>query len=336
MNAIYRYAMKVEKAVTKNKHKHRKAAGVFQKPIVPFKGSVAKVIIPKKTPTLDSFILAKEPKDELAITIPDHIMELYVKTVVLDKQSYNEMSGMGVITEDRVLDYMVVCTDAIRSSSNVDADWASAKTAALVAGERRFLNAHWHTHPGMGVFFSGTDDDHQEMMMKDMVAMHKSGSFYFIVLDQLDTLVYKYQWNEESRILFSGKLYWRSAGLELAKRPSIAYTPGEYKGYIAGTGTPAAIQQQYVDWWEGESQYLAKSSVVAPIEDEKETVATMSANGGLNALYDVLNIPRGEVRLLKESVDRYWGYADAWRDILLDNRMTQLMIEEFSWADLGE
>jgi len=91
-----------------------------------------------------------------------------------------------------------------------------------------------------------------------------------------------------------------------------------------------------VDWWEGESQYLAKSSVVAPIEDEKETVATMSANGGLNALYDVLNIPRGEVRLLKESVDRYWGYADAWRDILLDNRMTQLMIEEFSWADLGE
>jgi len=136
-----------------------------------------------------------------------------------------EISGFGWINPDtRVIDFVVVSSQgqsAFVATPPSETHWAMNQCYDAV---KNGINMQWHTHPGFGAFFSGTDTDDIAKDIDGAVDTSESGDMYYIVIDHVSSwIVRRVIWDKDDGIRFNDGTLWMAdhAMYKDGKRPTV-------------------------------------------------------------------------------------------------------------------
>jgi hypothetical protein len=121
-----------------------------------------------------------------------------------------------------------VDAEATGSGGSVTSNTGAIVAASVIANGVG-PNVQLHTHPGMGTFYSGTD---QADILDSIDRAPGAGHMYFLVLDQLDWLCRRIHWNEDKSVLsYHPVTMWVAdtrIKLEFRRKPEQAVTTEAY------------------------------------------------------------------------------------------------------------
>lgn len=211
---------------------------------------------------------------------------------------------MGYINpETEELESLIVDTKPIANSGG----GVTHSTAHLViehlATYRKIPNMQWHTHPGIGVGWSSTDLNAQDVEMQTLLAGSESGVFYWMVVDQLDWKITKVAWEDRKpTLLHDGFVTLHDVALCFRSRYQIAYSSYGSNNYNYYDGI-VAWKNKNGDKEEGDSEDDSEGFDIADAPD--------SAFDALFETYDVEKYEWGTLRKAIESEnpnERNWYY----------------------------
>jgi len=162
---------------------------------------------------------AKSPLVNGDLTCPPNIY--WEMSSWLAAEALNEITGFGVVRDAEIVRAYKTTT---------------AMEQAMADGFDT-INLQWHTHPGMGAFWSSTDLGAHKSMLSDALDLSNSGSMHFLVYDFGDWLHRKYEWTNRNIIYAEEAMKIGSGEVKLDGRVSdpiyagTHYTGHSYKTY---------------------------------------------------------------------------------------------------------
>lgn len=132
---------------------------------------------------------------------------------------------------------------AVGSSGSVSGNEGYVEaTMACLEQTGEVINGQWHTHPGMRVFWSGTDENDQANTLKFAQAQVDSGIMYFLVCDGLDMKLRKVAWSGESVSYWDGGIM---IGGTVTRHTNKVYGGGNWGDYY-GEGYRSLNSKEFV------------------------------------------------------------------------------------------
>jgi hypothetical protein len=164
----------------------------------------------------------------------------------------NEIAGHGVFDEEsNQIIWIHKDEDAVESAGHVNSSSGPATVAALIAGHDP-PNLQWHTHPGMGVFWSTTDERDQMELILDASKLTPAGCRYFLVLDQLKWRIDKIAWE-------NGEPKSRQKGF-VRVNDNLVLDYGQRRTYVRKKGKSYSHGG---NWWSGKKKKAAPGITVS-------------------------------------------------------------------------
>lgn len=139
----------------------------------------ASIVPVKKVEVVDWYKGFKQNKDIVAdIALTE---ELFTQLAWWFCDGENkEVTGFGVIDEEGVVRWICYTDKGTAGFVNNSAEGMIFAADEAEKAGFDFVNMHWHTHPNMGTFFSGTDKEHHSRRMRDLP---EGGDMTFVVFD---------------------------------------------------------------------------------------------------------------------------------------------------------
>ena len=163
-----------------------------------------------------------------------------------------EVAGFALIREEegRIprLVWAKVDAESTGSGGSVTSNTGAIVAASVIANGVG-PNVQLHTHPGMGTFYSGTD---QADILDSIDRAPGAGHMYFLVLDQLDWMCRRIHWNEDkTELSYHPVTMWVAdtrIKLEFRRKPEQAPTA---EGYAQRQGYGYSDYGGYYSSWRG-------------------------------------------------------------------------------------
>lgn len=127
-----------------------------------------------------------------APTVTEEAYHQFVEMLLQEHQI--EIAGIFHLNEaDDTIDWFWRDQASKGSGGGVHSDDGQGIVAAMLAGVG-IPNGQWHTHPGFGTFWSGTDLTDQGATVRDAMQIATTGTTYFIVANALNWRIRKVSW----------------------------------------------------------------------------------------------------------------------------------------------
>jgi len=132
---------------------------------------------------------------------------------------HNEIAGFAVVVDDEIV-WTVMSDLDKHSGASVESNSGQASIEALLAGFDP-PNLQWHTHPGMGSYFSGTDDTDQAefAFVAAKISAPRPGHCYFVCYDSTDWSLRKVSW-ENGKVVSREDGSVTLLGVDMSERKS--------------------------------------------------------------------------------------------------------------------
>lgn len=183
-----------------------------------------KAIVPKLIAPIGSL----RTTEKFALKLNDEVFMSVMLSLL--RAAPNETSGAGWVDEiDDSLVLSRVFANSLdrRAPSSVTSSMAEADMYAI-CNEIPVANCQWHTHPGLSCFWSQTDLRQQRESINERVDSMTFGTFYFLVFDEFECLVRRYDIDQDSILYTDGHgvlSNHENFSLESPERSWTRYTP---------------------------------------------------------------------------------------------------------------
>jgi hypothetical protein len=158
-------------------------------------------------------------------------------------ENVSEIAGFGYYDPKDGIVWATLGDIDHQSQGHVNAGSAKATIEALQAGYTE-INMQWHTHPGMGVYFSETDKADQLKAVRIAANTQPLGSRMFIVFDKLDWLHNTYVWADHKiEGYYQGRITVGSSALNYPNFSQYGQRAPQHKSNWWGSGRPAAYSK---------------------------------------------------------------------------------------------
>lgn len=172
------------------------------------------------------------------------------------KHAGKEIAGFATV-EDGCVDW--ICYTSVGEGASVTTTSSDETWAALQLDDEnkgRSLRLQWHTHPGFGTFWSGTDTSDQYARIDALMDISNSGDYWFIVFDPSSTdlakteaLVRRVTWEDHRARYCDGVCSVGS--LHLARRVSSSAITKPATGYSYTRAEGDWEQYGFSGSWQG-------------------------------------------------------------------------------------
>lgn len=187
-----------------------------------------------------------------------------------------EIAGNFVINDNDQIVYASLAS-SLSSGGSVDVDYDSAARRTKRDRELGWRpNGQWHTHPGMGAFWSHTDKDDQFNDVKLCMAFSGQGQRYFMCVSSTHWLIRRYRW-DESGVYYTDVSPRMENGSRLSSDSSRNMTYNRSSGTWVGKDTTiTGIEDDDADplgrgYWDLDEEYEAWMQDWMPLNDDAGT-----------------------------------------------------------------